>query len=126
LDRIVAQVTEINSIVVEIAASAEEQATGLNEVNSAVNQMDQVTQQNAAMVEESTAASQSLAQETEALARLVGTFQIGADPPAATIVAPRGRPAAIPGAVRAMKTTGHGGATRKPSLANKEEEWAEF
>ncbi len=126
LDRIVAQVTEINSIVAEIAASAQEQATGLNEVNSAVNQMDQVTQQNAAMVEESTAASQSLAQETEALARLVGTFQIGPDAPAATGRAPRGRPTAGPGPVRTMKTTGHGGAARKPSDAQKEEEWAEF
>ncbi|MHB8285000.1 MAG: methyl-accepting chemotaxis protein, partial [Caulobacteraceae bacterium] len=39
LGRIVAQVTEINGIVAEIAASAQEQATALNEVNSAVNQM---------------------------------------------------------------------------------------
>ena len=35
-----------------IAASAQEQATGLAQVNTAVNQMDQVVQQNAAMVEE--------------------------------------------------------------------------
>ncbi|MBE7209758.1 MAG: methyl-accepting chemotaxis protein, partial [Gluconacetobacter diazotrophicus] len=52
LERIVAQVAEINGAVTEIAASAQEQATGLAEVNTAVNQMDQVTQQNAAMVEE--------------------------------------------------------------------------
>ena len=52
LERIVAQVAQINGLVVEIAASAEEQATGLAEVNTAINQMDQVTQQNAAMVEQ--------------------------------------------------------------------------
>lgn len=48
LERIVTQVADINGVVVEIAASAKEQATGLAEVNTAVNQMDQVTQQNAA------------------------------------------------------------------------------
>jgi methyl-accepting chemotaxis protein len=50
--------------VADIAASAQEQATGLQQVNTAVNQMDQVTQQNAAMVEQATAASHGLAQES--------------------------------------------------------------
>jgi len=77
LERIMAQVTEINDVVGAIAAGAKEQATGLDEVNSAVNQMDQVTQQNAAMVEQSTAASRSLSQETAQLAGLVGQFRIG-------------------------------------------------
>ena len=52
LERIMAQVGEINAVVTEIASGATEQATGLTQVNSAVTQMDQVTQQNAAMVEE--------------------------------------------------------------------------
>ena len=77
LERIVAQVAQLNSLVVDIAASAQEQATGLNEVNAAVNQMDQVTQQNAAMVEEATAASHGLSGEAQELARLVGQFKIG-------------------------------------------------
>ena len=77
LGRIVTQVTQLNGLVVELAASAKEQATGLGEVNAAVNQMDQVTQQNAAMVEQSTAASHSLAHEAEELAQLVGQFRIG-------------------------------------------------
>jgi methyl-accepting chemotaxis protein len=77
LERIVAQVTEINGVVSEIAASAREQSTGLHEVNTAVNQMDQMTQQNAAMVEQSTAASHSLAQESAELARLVRQFKVG-------------------------------------------------
>jgi methyl-accepting chemotaxis protein len=77
LGRIVEQVNRLSTLVTDIAGSAQEQATGLNEVNTAVNQMDQVTQQNAAMVEQSTAASHSLAAEAEALARLIGQFQIG-------------------------------------------------
>jgi methyl-accepting chemotaxis protein len=78
LARIVEQVGQLNNLVGDIAASAQEQATGLNQVNTAVNQMDQVTQQNAAMVEEATAASHSLAGEAEELSRLVGQFSIGA------------------------------------------------
>lgn len=76
LERIVTKVTEINGVVIEIAASAHEQATGLQQVNTAVNQMDQVTQQNAAMAEQATAASRSLAVESQQLATMVGQFQL--------------------------------------------------
>jgi methyl-accepting chemotaxis protein len=76
VERIMAQVADINYVVGEIAAGAKEQATGLQEVNTAINQMDQATQQNAAMVEESTAATHSLSQETEQLAELIGQFQV--------------------------------------------------
>jgi len=76
LERLLDLVQQINGRVTAIAASAQEQATGLREVNIAVNQMDQVTQQNAAMVEQSTAISQTLAQESDALARLVQRFTL--------------------------------------------------
>jgi methyl-accepting chemotaxis protein len=77
LERIMAQVAEVNGVVAEIAAGAREQATGLQQVNTAINQMDQVTQQNAAMVEESTAASHSLSKESSQLSGLLGQFQVG-------------------------------------------------
>jgi methyl-accepting chemotaxis protein len=77
LTRIVQQVGDINAVVSEIAASAQEQAAGLAQVNTAVNHMDQMTQQNAAMVEESTAASRSLATDAGDLKALVGQFQAG-------------------------------------------------
>ncbi|HEY1940812.1 MAG TPA: methyl-accepting chemotaxis protein [Roseiarcus sp.] len=77
LDRIMAQVAEIDTVVTAIAAGAKEQATGLDEVNVAINQMDQVTQQNAAMAEQSSAASRSLSQETAELASLIGQFKVG-------------------------------------------------
>jgi len=79
LQRIVKRVADIDRLVSEISASAQEQATGLHEVNSAVNQMDQVVQQNAAMVEESTAATHSLKGETVQLSALVGRFRVDAD-----------------------------------------------
>ena len=77
LERIVGQVVQVESLVREIAASAREQAMGLNEVNQAVNQMDHVTQQNAAMAEQSNAASHALASECDALNLLVGGFRVG-------------------------------------------------
>jgi methyl-accepting chemotaxis protein len=75
LTRIVEHVSQLNHLVNEIAASAQEQASGLAQVNIAVNQMDQATQQNAAMVEQSTAASHSLVGEAQALTELVGQFR---------------------------------------------------
>ncbi len=125
LERIVAQVAEINTIVCEIAASAQEQATGLDQVNTAINQMDHVTQQNAAMVEQSTAASRGLAQEAEDLARLIGHFKLAhtAQAPAAP------RPGAVPQArasVAAFTTVARGGAVRKLEAPVEEASWEEF
>ena len=77
LERIMAQVSEINNVVAEIAAGAKEQSTALEDVNATMNQMDQMTQQNAAMVERSTAASHELSQETEQMAGLIGEFKVG-------------------------------------------------
>jgi methyl-accepting chemotaxis protein len=76
LGQIVNQVAEINSIVSEIAASAKEQAVGLNQVNASINQMDQATQRNAAMVHDSTAISRDLGQDAEELGRLMSRFSI--------------------------------------------------
>jgi methyl-accepting chemotaxis protein len=122
LERILTQVTQINGVVVDIAASAEEQATGLQQVNTAVNQMDQVTQQNAAMVEEATAASHALTSEADTLARLIARFELGGGATRAQFAAPapaQHRP------VAQMKTTGaRGGAA--PAFAASEDSWDEF
>ena len=75
LTGIVSKVTEIDTLLAEIAVSSQEQATGLNQVNAAVNQMDQVTQQNAAMVEQATAAAAGLRTEAGELSNLVGRFR---------------------------------------------------
>jgi methyl-accepting chemotaxis protein len=79
LGRIVVNISDINRIVSGIAASAQEQATGLVQVNTAVNQMDQVTQQNAAMVEQSTAASHSLTRDAQQLAASLATLKVEAE-----------------------------------------------
>jgi methyl-accepting chemotaxis protein len=131
LDRIVMQVTQLNDLVVELAASAKEQATGLGEVNAAVNQMDQVTQQNAAMVEEATAASHGLSGEAVELTRLVGQFRIGENAVApvhtqvarkpvprqrAIMSAPAGKVVTLPRQSEALR----------PALIGLQDNWDEF
>lgn len=80
LDRIIGKIGEVNGLVSEIAASAEQQATGLQQVNIAVAEMDGVTQQNAAMVEEATAAARSLAAEADGMSRQIARFRVGDAP----------------------------------------------
>ena len=77
LATIAGSVAEMDGLIAEIAASAQEQSTALAQVNSAINQMDQVTQQNAAMVEETTAAAGILQSEAGQLAERVRRFNTG-------------------------------------------------
>jgi methyl-accepting chemotaxis protein len=100
LQAIIEGVSGIHSLMSEITASTQEQATGLQEVNTAVNQMDQVTQQNAAMVEQSTAATHGLSRDSQQLAVLVGRFKTSGATAAAMptlVTAAVRRPAAAPG-----------------------------
>ncbi|AYV46438.1 chemotaxis protein [Caulobacter flavus] len=125
LRAIVAQVASIDALVGEIAASAQEQSTGLHQVNVAVNQMDQVVQQNAAMVEEATAATHSLKGEAGELAVQVGRFKVAgaamaSAPKAAT---PASRPAASP--ARAAQARAAAFATQG-SAAVAMDSWEEF
>lgn len=127
LKRIVAQVSEINAVVTEIASSTQEQATALQEVNTAINQMDQVTQQNAAMVEESTAASHALAGETAELAQLISRFEIaeGRSTEHQDATHSKAKLARVSTAP-ALKIVGRGGAVRKPGAGMTEDSWREF
>ena len=130
LERIVSQVSEINGIVADIAASAQEQATALGEVNTAVNQMDQVTQQNAAMVEESTAASHTLAQDAQSLADLVARFKTGASAGGTVIDANFRKPAkaAAKAVAPARRVAGNAALARKPQpvAQDAQDSWEEF
>ena len=77
---IVEKVGAIDSLVDEIAASANEQASALGQVNVAVNQLDQVTQRNSAMVQQSTQATHALRAEAADLSNHVAGFRTGAGP----------------------------------------------
>jgi methyl-accepting chemotaxis protein len=130
LGRIAVQVTQLNGLVAELAASAKEQSTGLDEVNTAVNQMDQVTQQNAAMVEQATAASHGLSGEAQELARLIGQFRIGES--VAAPVLKRAAPKVLP-QKRVVATSARNvvalprkDEAKHPAMADASEGWNEF
>ncbi|HSX94420.1 MAG TPA: methyl-accepting chemotaxis protein, partial [Hydrogenophaga sp.] len=75
MSEIVGSVQRVSDIIGEITAASGEQSEGIGQVNVAVNQLDQMTQQNAALVEESAAAAQSLKEQAEQLALVVGRFR---------------------------------------------------
>jgi methyl-accepting chemotaxis protein len=126
LERIVVEVGDINKLVSEIAASAHEQATGLNQVNAAVNQMDQVTQQNAAMVEQTTAAAYSLNQETEKLSDLIGRFQVGRARANVAPVRQASHNPSRPTATAMKHVGGRGGAAVRKADPVTSADWNEF
>ena len=127
LERIMAQVNDINSVMAELAVGAQEQATSLTQVNTALNDMDGVTQQNAAMVEETTAASHSLRKEAETLTRLIGQFRVG-QPAAlhAPVQQPRRPAASAAPAPRATASNVTPMPKRAAAPAPRAEDWREF
>jgi methyl-accepting chemotaxis protein len=92
---IVDKVGVIDTLVDEIAASANEQASALGQVNVAVNQLDQVTQRNTAMVQQSTEATHALRAEAADLSNHVGGFRTGSASGDNAVHHARGRVAAF-------------------------------
>jgi methyl-accepting chemotaxis protein len=121
---IVAKVAEIDTLIIQISASAQEQATGLHEVNTAVNQMDQVTQQNAAMVEQTTAATHSLKDQTAELVNLISAFRVTDSRPAASV--PPARPVARPSSQASRPGGGARPVSRGSAATAVRETWEEF
>ncbi|HEX7985728.1 MAG TPA: methyl-accepting chemotaxis protein [Duganella sp.] len=85
---IVDSIRRVTDIMGEITSASLEQTTGIEQINIAITQMDEVTQQNAALVEQAAAASQSMQEQAEALARVVGFFKTGAGAAALRVEAP--------------------------------------
>ncbi|MBI1251527.1 MAG: PAS domain S-box protein [Alphaproteobacteria bacterium] len=125
LEQIVSKVTEISGLISEIAASAQEQATGLAQVNTAINQMDQTTQQNAAMVEESTAASHSLTQEAEELMTLISRFNTGDAVQVGARHAPP-RPSGVPVQAQKRRVAQFAASQGSAALKSDDSDWEEF
>ncbi|POT55474.1 methyl-accepting chemotaxis protein II [Citrobacter amalonaticus] len=73
---IVTAVTQVTSIMDEIANASDEQSKGIEQVAQAVSEMDSVTQQNASLVEESASAAAALEEQASALRLAVAAFRI--------------------------------------------------
>ena len=62
---------KVGELVAEIAAASNEQADGIGQVNTAVAEMDKVVQQNAANAEESASASEEMSAQAEQMKSFV-------------------------------------------------------
>ena len=76
LYEIVDGVSKAATLVAEIAASSNEQATGISQINLGIEQVSQVVQTNSATAEESAAASEELSSQAELLKDLVSSFKL--------------------------------------------------
>ena len=76
LDRIAAQVGEIDVVVANIAGGAAEQSTGLQAVNNGVSEIDRMNQSNVEIVERTTSACAEAASRAVDLAAAVARFQV--------------------------------------------------
>ena len=77
LDEIVDAANRVAGTIAEISSAATEQANGVEEMAKTVAHMDEITQRNSLMADASSKLSRDLQGETQALAALVGAFQLG-------------------------------------------------
>ena len=110
MQEIVTGVQRVSDMMGEIAAAAGEQSNGIGQVNTAVNHLDQMTQQNAALVEQSAAAAQSLQDQAQRLAQVLGSFRTDEQAQAPLVRLTPARPPAAPPARKAA---------RKPALPSR-------
>ena len=96
LELIMSQVSQINTVVSNIASGTVEQANALQEVNTTINQIDQLTQRNASMVENSTNACRGLAGRAVNLTELIGQFRVGAPDASSSAIPARSASNAAP------------------------------
>ena len=137
LSEIFSAVTNVATMINEIAAASKEQSDGIVQVNQAVSQMDEMTQQNAALVEQSTAAAKSLEEMARELDGMVSKFRVRdggaqlAAPQRAAAPLPRpvARPAQRPPARAAVAPPRAAPAQRPPQVKAspaQDDEWEEF
>ncbi len=76
LYEIVDGVSKAATLVTEIAAASEEQATGIAQINVGIEQVSHVVQTNSATAEQSAAASEELSSQSELLKDMVSGFKL--------------------------------------------------
>ncbi|MGH4120985.1 methyl-accepting chemotaxis protein [Clostridium sp.] len=79
LDQIVIGVSKAATLVGEIAAASNEQATAIYQINKGIEQVSDVVQTNSATAEQSAAASEELSSQAEMLKNMVGKFKLKKD-----------------------------------------------
>jgi methyl-accepting chemotaxis protein len=76
LDEMVPTIKKTSDLVQEIAASSQEQSSGVVQINNAMNQLNQATQQNASASEELAATAEEMGGQAEQLQQLMEFFRL--------------------------------------------------
>lgn len=76
LEDILQNVSNVDSMVTEIAVASKEQSIGIKEISKAVGQMEQVIQQNTAVAQMSSSSSEKLRSQAEGLQSIVRDLQV--------------------------------------------------
>jgi methyl-accepting chemotaxis protein len=71
------EVSQVSTLIADIASASDEQARGIEHLNRAVSQIDSLTQRAAQDAEGSARAAEQVANRAESLASLVGTYRLG-------------------------------------------------
>lgn len=77
VERSLKSVADVNGVLAQISASAQEQQQGVVQITEAITHLDTITQQNAAMVEQLAAASVNLKGQVVAVSESMQIFKIG-------------------------------------------------
>jgi len=125
LSSIIAQVTSVTDVVLEISAASTRQSGELERANEAMSSMEMSSQQNAAMVEEGTAAARGLANQSDVLTDVVSRFRIRRG----TGAGPAAKVAQLPVTRAVRRVVGHSAVKASAlAIANEPngEDWSEF
>jgi len=76
MQEVVDAVHQVSTLIARIAEASDAQSRSLGEIRAAISQLDGMTQQDAALVEESAAAAESLRDQADRLAGVVGRFRL--------------------------------------------------
>ena len=76
LDEIVDQISEISTLIGDVANAATEQTTAIEQISLGVSQISGVTQSNTATSEESASVAEELSSQTETFRNMVAEFQL--------------------------------------------------
>jgi methyl-accepting chemotaxis protein len=106
---------KVATLIAEIAAASKEQSQGIEQVSTAVTEMDKVVQQNAANAEESASASEELSSQAEEVNGMVS--ELNAIVTGNTSVAPAAERKLLKGPARTPPALAHGAKKALPAAA---------
>ena len=93
LGQVVGSVNQVNSLVGEIASASKEQAVGISQVNAGVTNLERVVQQNAASAEELASTSEETSSQVVLVKEMIERFEVSER--SAASLAVQGRDAAV-------------------------------